>query len=452
MIIFFTVTIIDFALIWGVRNYYYKNIQNTLDLRIENSLNLYEKYYSDRNLNDFLYLDTDALWSSKDMQIQIIDTKNEVVYDSLGTSQGLVLQDNEILSKPGQINIIKDQNLFGNDGSIHSTREIRNNKNEIIGYLRFISSLRSAKMSTMRVMISVVGLSVGVLIVSLSFIVVFSRSLTKPLYELTKAAKKFSNGQYQDRIKIKSYQEIDQLTNTMNLMAEEILKKEQIKNDFISSISHELRTPLTSIKGWAVVLKDLKPEEADYLRDGLEIIESESDRLGKMVENLLDFSRFISGRISLEKATFNIAATCKEVIKQLMPKLNNNKIVLIDESYDDVCLTLGDENRIKQVLINVMDNAIKFTEESGWVKVSSFPDDKFFRILISDNGRGISKEEIAHVKEKFYKGKHSKSHSGIGLSVSDEIVKLHGGKLEIFSEKNMGTTVSIMIPIVEERV
>ena len=258
-----------------------------------------------------------------------------------------------------------------------------------------------------------------------------------------------ADGQY--KIKARNWEddEIGELAKTLNTMSEEILKKEQIKNDFISSISHELRTPLTSIKGWAVVLKDSKGQE-DIMSEGLTIIENESDRLSKMVEELLDFSRFISGRMSLEKELFDIGQTVRDVCKQMKPRANSNKIDFQTELLETPCVTIGDENRIKQLLINIVDNAIKFTSENGWVKVQSFDENNNFVILVSDNGCGMNKKDLEHVKEKFYKGKHSKSHSGLGLSISDEIVKLHNGSLDIFSELNIGTTVKITIPIIKE--
>ena len=131
----------------------------------------------------------------------------------------------------------------------------------------------------------------------------------------------------------------------------------------------------------------------------------------------------------------------------MRPRAESNKVEFFINIKDDKALIIGDENRIRQLLINLLDNAIKFTSEKGWVKFSANQEGNNFVILVSDNGVGISKEELEHVKEKFYKGKHSNSHSGIGLSISDEIAKLHGGTLEIFSEEKIGTTVEVTIPI-----
>ena len=166
-----------------------------------------------------------------------------------------------------------------------------------------------------------------------------------------------------------------------------------------------------------------------------------------MVEELLDFSRFISGRIQLNKDVFNITDICNDVAKQMGPRAASAKIDFIKEISDERIVIIGDKNRIRQLIINLLDNAIKFSSKEGWVKFKTYVDNDKFNMLISDNGMGISEEDLLHVKDKFYKGKHSKSHSGIGLSISDEIARLHDGSLEIFSEYSIGTTVKVTIPI-----
>ena len=233
-------------------------------------------------------------------------------------------------------------------------------------------------------------------------------------------------------------------------MAEEILKREQIKNDFISSISHELRTPLTSIKGWAITLKSEEFRDDELLIDGLNIIETESDRLAQMVEDLLDFSRFISGRITLEKEAFNLRDTLNMIATQYSPRAKSNNIKFILNISDEIQTILADENRIKQVLINLLDNSLKFTPEGGEVFLSAYKEDKNIILSVKDNGIGIPEEDLPNVKEKFYRGKNKNANSGIGLSICDEIMKLHDGELEIESKVNEGTIVRAILPIKEE--
>ena len=316
---------------------------------------------------------------------------------------------------------------------------------ESIGIIRFISSMEETNIVIRQ--ISQILILIGLLVVAISgFLSLFlANSIIKPLKEVTDVAEKMADGQFKVRSQVKVDDDIGRLSHTLNYMAEEISRKENMKNDFISSISHELRTPLTSIKGWAITLKDSEELDNDLLMDGLDIIEGESDRLTGMVEELLDFSRFTSGRISLVKDTIDIKETLKTVVYQMMPRAINNNIDFNVNIDDEIEPILGDENRIKQVLINLLDNAFKFTGE-GEVSLIAYDEEKNLVIQVRDNGPGIPDNELPYVKDKFYKGQNSKSHSGIGLSICDEIIGLHGGTFKIESQVGEGTVATIGFP------
>lgn len=451
LIIIITVTIIGVSLVFGFKQFYYNTIENELENRLIVSIDSYNKFYSDKTIEGLLIDDTDLLWGHINAEVQVLDPNGYVLMDTIGAISDEPVSTSDFNSaKFGNISSWVGSNKYTDEMIMAITGPLRNSKGETIGYLRFISSMEEANNAILKTSLTILLLSFLVVLITTFVSFLLANSIVKPIKELTAVANKMADGQYKVRSEIDTDDELGQLSRTLNKMAEEILKKDQIKNDFISSISHELRTPLTSIKGWAVVLKSAKEDEKELLLDGLNIIENESDRLAKMVEELLDFSRYISGRIQLEKDTFNIVDVCSDVAKQMRPRAESNKVEFITDIKDDKALVIGDENRIRQLLINLLDNAIKFTSEKGWVKFAANQEGNDFVILVSDNGVGISKEELEHVKEKFYKGKHSNSHSGIGLSISDEIAKLHGGTLEIFSEEKIGTTVKVTIPIIVE--
>ncbi|MGO1579980.1 MAG: ATP-binding protein [Peptoniphilaceae bacterium] len=451
-IIIFTVVVINFFLIIGFKQFYYSNVENELKSRLLVSIDSFNKFYADKSLEKIVLEDTDLIWAHSNSEVQLLDKDGYVLLDTIGALPTDPINTEDVLSAKttGDIKSYVGKNIYTNSSNMSITGPLKSKEGNVIGYIRFISSLENINKDIIKTSSIIIFFGVVVVLITAIMSIIIATTIVKPIKELTKVAEKMADGQYKVRSNLDSEDELGQLSNTLNTMAEEILKKEQIKNDFISSISHELRTPLTSIKGWAVVLKTAKEDEKKLIEDGLTIIENESDRLAKMVEELLDFSRFISGRIQLEKDKFNIADTCGDVAKQMKPRAISNKVDFITEVEDVKAIIIGDENRIRQLLINLLDNAIKFTMESGWVKLKSYISDNNYIILVSDNGLGISKSDLNHVKEKFYKGKHSKSHSGIGLSISDEITRLHGGKLEIFSEKNIGTTVKVTIPISEE--
>ncbi len=451
LLILITIIIItDALLIFGIREFYYKSLENTLINRIKISMDFFYKNYSDKSLLEIVTEEDELILYETDSEVQIIDEKGRLLYDTIGVIS------NEKISTP-DIDNAKNESIGTWIGKSNSTNEMVlvvtsaiYKEDKIIGYIRYIASLEIANKAIIRCLVIIIAIIALIIVIAGLFSLIFSKSITDSINEVIAVANKLTDGQYKSRANIHTNDELEELSNSINKLGEEIVNKDKIKNDFISSISHELRTPLTSIKGWAVVLKDSDPSNEELISDGLNIIEKESDRLSKMVEELLDFSRYISGRIKLEKEPFNISQTCIEVQKQMGIRAELNKIEFISDLYSEPVLTIGDENRIRQIIINLIDNAIKFTSENGWVKLETKLEGDNFLISVSDNGLGMSKEELLHVKEKFYKGKHSKSHSGLGLSISDEIAKLHGGKLEIFSELNLGTVVKVTIPIIKE--
>lgn len=448
IIILITISIIDIFLLFAFSFYYYNNISKELVSRMELSLEIYKRDYSDKSLEDLIYEDNDILFSNTNAEVQILDKEGNLLLDSIGRLASNPIRTSDVLAaEKGEIKSWRGEDSQTGESIMSVSGPIKNNSGETMGYLRFISSLEEANSAILKAVISLLIFTLFVALVTTMFSLLIAKSIVRPILELTEVANTMLKGNYEEKAKVFEDDEIGELAKTLNAMSDEIINKDRIKNDFISSISHELRTPLTSIKGWAVVLKDAKEDEKDLIEDGLNIIENEADRLAKMVEELLDFSRYISGRITLDKEVFDITQTCLDISKQMKPRAKSNNIELITEVPQESILINADENRIKQLLINLLDNAIKFTSVKGWVKFQMLEEDNFVQIMVSDNGMGMTKEELIHVKEKFYKGKHSKSHSGIGLSISDEITKLHNGNLEIFSEENIGTTVKVSLPI-----
>lgn len=448
IIILITISIIDIFLLFAFSFYYYNNISKELVSRMELSLEIYKRDYSDKSLEDLIYEDNDIFLSNTNAEVQILDKEGNLLLDSIGRLASNPIRTSDVLAaEKGEIKSWRGEDSQTGESIMSVSGPIKNNSGETMGYLRFISSLEEANSAILKAVISLLIFTLFVALVTTMFSLLIAKSIVRPILELTEVANTMLKGNYEEKAKVFEDDEIGELAKTLNAMSDEIINKDRIKNDFISSISHELRTPLTSIKGWAVVLKDAKEDEKDLIEDGLNIIENEADRLAKMVEELLDFSRYISGRITLDKEVFDITQTCLDISKQMKPRAKSNNIELITEVPKESILINADENRIKQLLINLLDNAIKFTSDKGWVKFQMLEENNFVQIMVSDNGMGMTKEELAHVKEKFYKGKHSKSHSGIGLSISDEITKLHNGNLEIFSEENIGTTVKVSLPI-----
>ena len=254
------------------------------------------------------------------------------------------------------------------------------------------------------------------------------------------------------RIEKKYDDEIGRLCDSINSMASEIATADKMKNDFISTISHELRTPLTSIKGWAETLYYSQDSEMDELTTkGLQVIVKEAGRLEGFVEELLDFSRLQSGRMTLRLVKTDIFAELAETLFTFCERAMREGIEVRYSIPDLPAPADADPNRLKQVFMNILDNALKYSRAPSKIFVkaeySELNGADAVKISIADQGCGISKEDLPHVFDKFYKANVSVRGSGIGLAVTNEIINLHKGKLEIDSEEGRGTLVTIYLPI-----
>lgn len=180
---------------------------------------------------------------------------------------------------------------------------------------------------------------------------------------------------------------------------------------------------------------------------GMKVIVGETERLSQMVEELLDFSRIQNGKFSLYKTKLDILAEVGEAVLMFTQRASREGVELVYNEPETLPPVYGDKNRLRQVFVNIIDNALKYTDEGGTITVTAVqPSPESIVVSVSDTGAGISSEDLPKVKSKFYKGKSSRRGSGIGLAVADEIISMHGGCLELSSTKDVGTTVTISLP------
>lgn len=330
---------------------------------------------------------------------------------------------------------------------------IRNPQGDIAGAVRVMSSLKQVDRQLIWITLLIAAALLVVFAIVIFSNLFFIRSIIIPVKEIEETTKKISQGDYNVRIEKKYNDEIGNLCDSINSMAEDISQTDKMKNDFISTISHELRTPLTSIKGWAETLTFGTDESTDELtRKGLQVIVKEAGRLEGFVEELLDFSRLQSGRMNLKLARTDIFAELDETVFTFRERAMRDGIEVKYSIPDVPAVADADANRLKQVFMNILDNALKYSRAPSKIFVKAqftkLDGNNAVSIAIADQGCGISKEDLPHVKEKFYKANVSVRGSGIGLAVTNEIVNLHKGKLEIDSEEGKGTLVTIYIPVI----
>lgn len=311
--------------------------------------------------------------------------------------------------------------------------------------LRYVTSMKQIDSQLGTIMLAAVIISAAMILMVISSGMYFVKSICVPLMQISVTAKKLAKGDFSERIAIRNNDEIGELSRVFNDMADELENSEAIKNDFISSVSHELRTPLTAIKGWSETLQAGYDE--DTYRKGMTVITHETGRLEGMVEELLDFSRIQNGRFSLQMANIDIIAELDDALLIYTDKARKENKTIHYTEPEFLCVVYGDKNRLRQVFINVIDNAIKYSDPGGSVDISVEKGADTLTITVADTGIGIAASDLPKVKAKFYKADNTRRGSGIGLAVADEIISMHGGTLDIASELGKGTTVTITLPL-----
>ena len=328
------------------------------------------------------------------------------------------------------------------------TRIIYSGDGEPMGAVRVISSLEMIDRQIGTIVLLIFLALVLIFAVILYSNLFFIRSIIIPVQQINQTTKKISQGDYSVRIEKKYNDEIGDLADSINQMAEDISATDKMKNDFISTISHELRTPLTSIKGWGETLAFAENDNEDEItRKGLQVIVHEAGRLEGFVEELLDFSRLQSGRLKLNPTKLDLVAELSDAVLMFTERARQENIQLNYDEPMDILPIMGDANRLRQVFVNILDNALKYSDAGDSITVLVQVADNKATILIQDTGIGIAPEDLPKIKTRFYKANATRRGSGIGLAVADEIVSMHNGTLTLDSKEGVGTTVSITLPL-----
>ena len=394
------------------------------------------------------------------MEVMVINSTGRVVMTSTGfiPSDDTKLTDFDQAKENGDGFAFWNGKLSSGESAMSVTRIISNDSGTVVGAIRYIVSMDPVNNSIM--LVSGLIIALGLVIISLVIIsgLTFIRSIVKPIRNLSLIAAQIAHGDFSasEKIEHKYDDEIGDLCDAVSDMAKDLQTTEQMKNDFISRVSHELRTPLTAIKGWAETMQLSERGKLDRktFDKGMGVIIKESTRLTSIVEELLDFSRIQSGRMVLMNEKLDILAEFDETIYMLKERaVKEGKHLLYDEPEAVYPPVYGDRNRLKQVFLNVIDNALKYTPKGGVVAaqvIYSKDEPDIIKIVITDTGCGISAEDLPKVKEKFYKANQTVRGSGIGLAVADEIMNLHNGSLDIESGEGVGTTVTLTFPVYKE--
>ena len=446
----FVIIVIGILVGLFIKNQYYESVRMTLNSRATSMVMSYfnsPTVVNDETFNKMAKNFVDNFSDKNVMEVWVIDKNGNVIVSSTGFSvKGESYPDYNYAKANDSGKGEWIGRMQNNEKIMALTYILPENQQGVSGAIRYIISLQDIDRQIFAIWIMIAFLLLLVIIFVITSGAFFINSIINPVRKINETASKIAKGDFNVSIeKYKYDDEIGQLCDTINHMAHEIGETERMKNEFISTVSHELRTPLTAIKGWGETIKIAQKDE-ELVNKGVDVIVNESERLTDMVEELLDFSRMESGKLSLKTSQIDIVKELKDVLEVFESRSNREGIKLITEIPNRSIIINGDKNRLKQSFVNIIDNSFKYNKKYGYVKVNMKTDSKSIIISISDNGCGISKHDLPKVKEKFFKANNSVRGSGIGLAVTDEIIKLHNGEMVIESNIGVGTTVTIILP------
>ncbi len=442
-----------FAVTATFATYYYANLRSDMFSRAKTTTQFFADYlnqsYQSYYQSCITYAQTFA--DSDHIELQFINTQGMIVASSYGAWAGespTTPEIEEAIRTRGiQPYVGKDPNTGERIMAVSSPMIYING--EIIGVLRYVTSTRRIDAQIAQVaLVSFLALVVMVLVIVLSSNY-FIRSVMQQLAEITEKAKRISSGSYGVQIQMHYRDEIGELAETINEMSTKISQNEKMQSEFISQLSHELRTPLTVINGWTETLLADDNMDAET-RQGMKIISSEAKRLTEMVMELLDFTRMQDGRMTLAVEQTDIRSEFEDTVFMYSTRLAQDGITLeLLDNDEDIPPIACDAQRLRQVFLNILDNAAKHGGAGKRIEASMHYEDNALVVRIRDYGQGIPEDELPLVKKKFYKGSSSVRGSGIGLAVCDEIVEMHGGTLTLENAQGGGTLVTIRIPACE---
>ena len=450
VVVFLLVLQVLFTLM--LRYYYYQSVESALDSRAA----LYQRTMEMTSIAEATNWNTGsreliAYFTDKDkMELQVLGAGGKVLLSSGG------FVPNETVAPMDFRLALQSEDGEGRwRGNVEGEQTMaltvlqKDADGEVVGALRYVVSLTLVNRQVVLLSLLLFGLILLIVFfVSLSGLY-FINSIVNPVAAVSHTARRIAMGEYDVRLDKHYDDEIGRLCDSINYMAGEIGAAEQVKNEFISSVSHELRTPLTAIKGWSETLQ-AAPEDRELTAQGMAVIGKEATRLSGLVEELLDFSRMESGRITLKLTKLDILAELEEAVFLFRDRAARAGVRLEYCPCDSLPPVTGDADRVKQVLVNILDNAVKYSRPDDRVRVEAAAMPQGVQIVISDTGIGIEPEKLAKVREKFYQTDPGNPGSGIGLALADEIVRLHNGQLEIDSELGVGTAVTVTLPFAQE--
>lgn len=439
------------AFSFAVYNYYYSAARTGLENKAQTAAEFFTTYVSKSYLEYYssALRYTESFEDKDRIEIQFVNAKGRVEISSSGISAGSSPGTPDITGalEKGETSFWRGISPDTGERLMSVSAPMKYADGSIVGVMRYVTSTGRIDKKIFQAAAAAGAIGLVVIIIVFFSNMYFIRTIIEPIHELTKLSRRIAEGSYGIQTDKKYDDEIGELTDAINEMSVKINQSEKMQKEFISSVSHELRTPLTAITGWSETLL-YDPEIKGESQRGLSIISKEAGRLTKMVEELLEFTRIQDGRFNLNIEQMDIELELEDSLFAFGELLRQMDIGLdYTPPTQPMPLISADPERLRQVFLNILDNAAKYGKDGKLLEVSLGKQGDYAVVRIRDHGPGIPAAELPFVKKKFYKGSSKERGSGIGLAVCDEIVARHGGDLAVENAEGGGVCVTVRLPI-----
>lgn len=394
-------------------------------------------------------VEIESLSEIYDGRIIIVDDNLRVIRDTYGLEEGKTLISEETIQCfRGTNSLYRDREKAYVELTLPITLAATK---EIQGVLVMSFSLKS-----LSGMYETLENTAGFLVVLLMIMVlvvglIYTYRMAKPFRRLRESIDRLSDGYVGEPIPVRGFSELEAVSASFERMLQRMSKLEDSRQEFVSNVSHELKTPMTSIK---VLVDSLLAQEevpVELYREFMVDISDEIERENKIINDLLSLVKLDKTAGDLNIVNVNMNDLLEQILKRLRPIAEKNHVELVFESFRSVTAEV-DEVKLTLALSNLIENAIKYNVEDGWVRVSLNADHKFFFVKVADSGIGIPQEAQDQIFERFYRVDKARSRgtggTGLGLSITRNIILMHRGAVKVYSRENEGTTFTVRIPLI----
>ena len=381
-------------------------------------------------------------------RVMIIDQDLKVVKDTYSLDEGKTdVSENVIRCMQGETTNQYDRR----NHYIEVTSPIMGADNEITGVMLASVSTDNIE-TTIQILYAHGGVVVGIILILLAvFGVFFADRLVRPIHKITRAIESVTEGYADDVLHVDTFTETKQLSESFNKMLGRLKLLDESREEFVSNVSHELKTPMTSMKVLADSLLEMGDAPVEMYREFMQDIAKEIDRENQIITDLLSLVKMDKTGQNINIQTVNINDVLEQTLKRLRPIAEKKNVEMVMESFRPVTAEI-DEMKFTLAISNLVENAIKYNHDNGWVHVSLNADHKYFYIKVEDSGIGIPEKDQPHIFERFYRV--DKSHSreiggtGLGLAIARNAVIAHRGAIKVYSNEGEGTTFTVRIPLI----